>query len=107
MIWYTSTDPLTYRQCDGSGEDFSCSHVGDSIHDHLNYLGLYEDGCPNDGDSVGNNTTNMMELSSTMMADMESTDMPSVDLSIAARSPDFKHIHAKKKSFPAGQQKDY
>merc|ERR1712053_49213 len=44
-VWYSSTDPLTYQQCDGSGEDWGCYYVGYSVEDHLNYFGLYED-CP-------------------------------------------------------------
>lgn len=47
-IWYTSTDPLTYKQCDGSGEDWGCYYVGYSVDDHLNYFGLHED-CPSAG----------------------------------------------------------
>eukprot|EP01084_Bolivina_argentea_P153151 267054_1 len=41
-IWYTSDDPLTYQQCDGSGEDPGCFYVGDDPNDHLHYLGVYE-----------------------------------------------------------------
>merc|ERR1719273_1518427 len=44
-IWYTSTDPLTYQQCDGSGEDWGCYYVGTSADDHVNYFGILES-CP-------------------------------------------------------------
>merc|ERR1712048_198442 len=62
-VWYTSTDPLTYHQCDGSGEDWGCYYVGYSVDDHLNYFGLYED-CP-DTTSV-NKSTEAPLFSSTM-----------------------------------------
>ena len=61
QIWYTSTDPLEYKQCDGSGEDWDCSYLGYSVEDHLNYFGLYED-CPQPV-----NETNIIDsISSTM-----------------------------------------
>ena len=41
-IWYTKDNPLTYKQCDGSGEDKKCSYIGYSIEDHLNYLNIHE-----------------------------------------------------------------
>jgi len=39
-IWFT--DDTSYRVCDGSGEDPTCSDsvLGDSIADHLTYLGV-------------------------------------------------------------------
>ena len=43
-IHYTDYETLTYTQCDGSGEDASCSVTGYSIEDHLHYLNLHE-GC--------------------------------------------------------------
>ena len=42
-IWYTSTSPLNYTQCDGSGEDKKCDYFGDSVSDHLDYLGVQLD----------------------------------------------------------------
>ena len=41
-IWYTSSCPLEYTQCDGSGEDESCSYIGDSLEDHVHYLAIHE-----------------------------------------------------------------
>jgi len=39
-IWFTTY--TNFKQCDGSGEDPSCSDsvIGDSIDDHLTYLGI-------------------------------------------------------------------
>merc|ERR1712129_92017 len=43
-IHYTKADPMTYTQCDGSGEDWSsqCWYLTSSINDHMNYFNLYE-----------------------------------------------------------------
>ena len=41
-IWYTSDSPLKYKQCDGSGEDSSCSYLVPSAADHLEYLDIHE-----------------------------------------------------------------
>jgi len=41
-VRYTSTSPLTYTQCDGTGEDSNCDYIGYSVDDHLSYFGLYE-----------------------------------------------------------------
>lgn len=42
QIWYKSDSPLTFVQCDGSGEDPACEYIGDSVYDHLHYMGIYE-----------------------------------------------------------------
>lgn len=39
-IWYTSDNPLTYQQCDSSGEGKACSYSEESKADHYMYLGI-------------------------------------------------------------------
>merc|ERR1711997_1069698 len=77
-VWYSSTDPLAYQQCDGSGEDWACYYVGYSIDDHLNYFGLYED-CPSTHYAANTTKNDVMDISSTMVLSMESTDVSSDD----------------------------
>lgn len=93
-IHYTADDPLTYEQCDGSGEDNGCGYIGYSIDDHLNYLNLNED-CSSTAEidididdfdllsmattSSNNNndvmTTMIVDIASTMMTDAKTTDI--------------------------------
>ena len=41
-IWYTSDSPLTFKQCNGSGEDKLCDYLKPSAEDHLEYMNIHE-----------------------------------------------------------------
>mmetsp|Transcript_9790 Transcript_9790/g.14913 ORF Transcript_9790/g.14913 Transcript_9790/m.14913 type:complete len:290 (-) Transcript_9790:31-900(-) len=41
-IWYTSDEPLQYKQCPGNGESVECDYVERSANDHLEYMNLHE-----------------------------------------------------------------